>query len=105
MLGLALQKAAAAPFTHKLSVSRLYFAAHGHEGRSPFYGHAFEAVVVVVDVLGLDADRAAIVGVEDNEIGIAADGDGDIGRQEAEKFCGTRAGEIYETMEIDAFLF
>src|SRR5580704_16882903 len=105
MLGLAPQKAAAAPFTHKLSVSRLYLAAHGHQGRSPFYGHAFEAVIVVVDVLGLDADRAAIVGVEDNEIGIAAEGDGALARKEAEKFCGTGAGEIYETIKIDAFSF
>src|SRR3954462_7170720 len=37
---------------------------------------AFEEAVVAVHVVGLGADRALFVGVEDDDVGVGADGDG-----------------------------
>ena len=86
----------------ELAVAHLDFGAYGDDGGATFDRKPFETVVVVVGTLRSDGDGAAIIGIEDDEVGIAADGNGAFAGEEAEEFRGAGAGAIDETVEIDA---
>jgi len=85
-----------------LAIADLDFAAYGDDGGAALDGEAFETVVVVVGVLRFDGDGAAIGGIVDDEVGVAADRDGAFAGKKAEKLGGAGAGAIDETFEIDA---
>ena len=71
------------------------------EGR-PSICHAFEAVVVVVDVLRRGRDRASVLGIEDDQVGIAADGDRALAREQPEELGGLGAGRVHEAVEVES---
>ena len=61
-----------------------YLAAGKHYVRHAFYPDAFKHRIIHAHVVGLGADGVLAVGVEDDEIGITAYGDGAFARVEAE---------------------
>lgn len=99
---MALEELAAVGVADELGVVNLNFTANGDDRGTTFDGEALETVVVVVGVLGFDADSATVVGIEDDQVGVAADGDGAFAREETEEFRGARAGAIDEAIEINA---
>src|SRR5271165_6089623 len=101
MGGFALEHFATGAVTDELAIAYLDSAAHGDDRGTAFDGHAFEPAVVVIDVMGFGGDGAAIGGVVDDEIGVAAYRDGAFAREEAEEFRGAGAGRIDEAVEID----
>jgi len=86
----------------ELAISDLDFAAHCDDAGAALDRQTLETVVVVVGVLRLDVDGAAIRGIVNDKIGVAADGDGSLARVKAKEFCGASAGAIDETFEVDA---
>ena len=98
----ALQEMAATAVADKRAIAHLHLAAHRDDGGAAIDLHAFEAVVVVVDVLRFGGDDAAVVGIVDHEIGIAAHGDGAFAREETEELRGARAGGVDEAMEVES---
>ena len=62
---------------------------------------AFEAVVVVVDVLCFGGN-APVSGVKDHQVGIGAHRDGSLARKESEELCRARAGGVDEAMQVEA---
>ncbi len=97
----ALQQAAASALADKFAISHLHFAAHSHDRGAAIDLHAFEAVVVVIRVLRFRGDHAAIIRIVDDQVGIAADGDGAFAGEKAEELRGARAGGIDEAVKVE----
>src|SRR6266478_8191579 len=73
-------------------------AAAGEDG----FGRAFDADalehgIVHAHVVGLGADDFLVVGIEDHQVGVGADGDGAFARVEAEEFCGGGFNKLDKT--------
>ena len=99
--GVALQHASAAGIADEFAVAHLHLPAHRDHSRPAFNRQAFKTVVVVVGVLRRGGDGAAILGIVDHEIGVAADGDGSLAREKAEELGGARAQRIHKAMQIE----
>ena len=63
-----------------------------------FDGDAFEHGIVDAHVVGFGADDFFVIGVEDNQVGVGAHGDGAFAGVEAEKFCGGGGDELDEAI-------
>ncbi len=100
--GSALQHAAATAFADELAIADLNFAANSHDGRATSDLHAFKTVVIVIGVLRFCGDRAAIIWIVDDEVGVAADGDGALAGEEPEELCGAGAGGVHKAIQGDA---
>lgn len=59
---------------------------------------ALEHGIVHAHVVGLGADDFFVVGIEDDEVGVGANGDGAFARIEAKEFCGRGCDELDETV-------
>ena len=88
-------------FADEDAVAHLDLASHGDDRRAAIDFHAFETVVVVVDVLRAGRDHALVRGVVDDKIGIAADGDRAFAREQAEEFGGSGAGGVDEAVDVE----
>jgi len=74
-------------------------AAAGENG----FGRAFdldalEHGIIHAHVVGLGADDFLVIGIEDDQVGIGADGDGAFARVEAEKLCGRGCNKLDEAI-------
>ena len=74
-------------------------AAAGENG----FGRAFdldalEHGIIHAHVVGLCADDFLVIGIEDDHVGIGADGDGAFARVEAEEFCRRGCNELDKTI-------
>src|SRR6266478_6161512 len=79
-------------------------AATGENG----FGRAFDADalehgIVHAHVVGLGADDVFVIGIEDHQVGVRADGDGAFARIEAEQFCGRGGNELDKTIRGKMF--
>src|SRR6476661_4446655 len=98
----AAEKLTAGLVADELTIAGLDFAADCDDAGAAFDSQALEAAVIDVHVVSLRGDRAAVVGVVDDKVGVAAGGDCAFAREEAEEARGLRAGGIDEAMEVDA---
>ena len=64
---------------------------------------AFEHGIVDAHVMRLGADDFAMIGIEDDDVGVGADGDCAFAREEAEEFCGRGGDDFDETIGREAF--
>ena len=64
---------------------------------------AFEHRVVDAHVVRGGADDFAMIGIEDDDVGVGADGDGAFAREEAEEFCGRCGDDFDEAIGREAF--
>src|SRR5580698_5564186 len=101
-LGLAAQKLPDAFLAGEDTVANLHIAANGYDRWPPLDLESVEGAVVVVGVMCLGRQSAAIVGIVDDQVGIAADGDRPLTRIEAEELRGTRAERVDESVHIEA---
>ena len=102
---LAFEKLTATNGADEFSIAHSDLAAYGDNARTAFNGPAFEGVVIHVHGVGLSGDGSAIIGIVDDEVGVAAGLDGSFARKQAKNFCGLRAGNIHELLEIEPVLF
>ena len=82
--------------------SRTCTSADGDDARPAFELPAFERAVVDVHLLRLLADLAAVFGIVDDQIGVAAQGDRALAREQAEELGGLRAAGVDERVQVDA---
>ncbi len=74
-------------------------AAAGEDGLgSAFDLDAFKHGIVHAHVVGFGADDLFVIGIEDYQVGVGADGDSAFARVEAEEFCGRGGNELDETI-------
>ena len=66
--------------------------------------HAFVAAVVHVHVVRLGAEGVALVGVEQDDVRVAADADGAFAREHAKDLRRVGGGDFYELVHADALL-
>src|SRR5690606_38832627 len=85
------QELARAELADEFAVADLDLAADGHQRRATFDLPAFERAVVDRHLLGLRGNLAAVGGVVDHQIGVAADGDRPLAGVEAEQLRSLRA--------------
>ncbi len=79
-------------------------AAAGEDG----FGRAFDADalehgIVHAHVVGFRADDFFVVGIEDDQVCVGADGDSAFARVEAEEFCGRGCDELDKTVRRKMF--
>ncbi len=89
-------------FADELAVSDLDLSAYRHNGRAAFDLHAFEAVVIVIDVLSLGRDDAPILGIVDDQVRVAADGNRSLPRKQPEDLRRPRTRRIDKAMKIQS---
>jgi hypothetical protein len=104
MRRVAFDEFAATDFADEFAVLRRDFASHGNHTRPAFDFPTFKRAVVEVHQLRLLRDLAAIVGIVDHEVRVAADGDLAFAREQAEKFRRLRAAAIDEGIEVEPAL-
>src|SRR5260221_4138580 len=100
MRRLALQHFASTALTDKLAVAHLDLAPHRHHRGPAFDFHSLKTTVVVVHMLRLRGNRAAIARIIDHEVGIAAHCNGAFAREKSKQFRGTHAGAIDEAFKV-----
>src|SRR6266566_2156825 len=59
---------------------------------------AFKHGIVHAHVMGFGADDFFVIGIEDDQVGVGADGDGAFARVEAEELCGRGCNELDKTV-------
>src|SRR5438477_10551535 len=105
MRRLALQHAAAAALPNKFTVAHLYFTPHGNYRRAALDRHSFEAIVVVVGVLRFGGHYSSIIRVVNHQVGVTANGDCAFSGEQTKKFCGTSAGSVDKTVQMQPAAF
>src|SRR5260370_37603128 len=79
-------------------------AAAGEDGLgSALDADAFKHGIVHAHVVGFGADDFFLIGSEDYQVGVGADGDGAFARVETEKFCGRGGDELDKTIRGKMF--
>ena len=79
-------------------------AAAGEDGFGcAFYFDSFEHGIVHAHVVSFGADDFFVVGIEDDEVGVGADGDGAFARVEAKEFCGRGGDQLDEAIRGKMF--
>src|SRR5258708_31593812 len=74
-------------------------AAAGENGLgSALDADALEHGIVHAHVVGLGADDFFVIGIEDHQVGVGADGDGAFARVKPEEFCGRGCDELDKTI-------
>src|SRR6266566_3558859 len=79
-------------------------AAAGEDG----FGRALDADalehgIVHAHVVGLGADDFFVIGIEDHQVGVRANGDGAFARIEAKEFCGGGGHELHKAIGREMF--
>src|SRR6266581_5785833 len=79
-------------------------AAAGEDG----FGRAFDADalehgIVHAHVMGFGADDFLVIGIEDDQVGVRANGDGAFARVQAKEFCGRSGDELDEAIRRKMF--
>src|SRR5258706_733880 len=100
----ALEEFAVAGFAEVVVIFDDYFSAREDGLGLAFDFPAFEQAVVAVHVVGLGADRALSVGVEDDDVGVGADGDRAFPREHAEHLGACGGTEIDPFVQTEAAL-
>src|SRR5207249_1896032 len=78
--------------------------AAGEDGFGGAFGpDAFEHGVVHAHVMGFRTDDFFVMGIENDQIGVGADGDGAFLRIKAEEFCGRGGDELDKTIRRKVF--
>jgi len=81
-----------------------YYAAAGEDCfGGAFDFDAFEHGIVDAHVVGGGADDFFVIGVEDDEVGVGAYGDGAFARVEAKEFCGGGGDQLDKTIGREMF--
>ena len=74
-------------------------AAAGKDGLGgAFDADAFKHGIVHAHMMGFRADDFFVIGIEDHQVGVGANGDGAFARIEAKEFCGRGCHELDETI-------
>src|SRR5512145_141278 len=102
MCRLSLQEHPASDRPDELSVPRLHFPAHGHNGRATLLLPALVSVVVDVRVAALLGERAAIPWIVDHEIGITAELDRALSGIESEQLGRLRRAGVNHCLKAEA---
>ena len=87
--------------SHKFSIAYGNLPANGDHGGTAFHGPAFEGAVIDSHELVFCGENAAIIGVVDNQVGIAAKLDGAFAGEEIKGLRGLGAGDIDESVKIN----
>jgi hypothetical protein len=64
---------------------------------------AFKHGIVHAQVVGFDADDFFVIGIEDDQVSVGADGNGAFARVKAKEFCGRGRDELDETIRGKMF--
>src|SRR5262245_20546868 len=86
----------------KMAALNLHAAAHCHDVGSSLDWPALNRAVIDVRLLRADADDAAMVGIEDDEVGVGAGLNGAFAREEAKQLGDSGGGKFYKAMQVDA---
>src|SRR5260370_14238017 len=79
-------------------------AAAGENGLgSALDADAFKHGIVHAHVVGFGADDFFVIGIEDDQVGVGADGDGAFARIEAKQFCGRGRDKLDKTVRRKMF--
>src|ERR1035437_10586847 len=97
---LAWEESPSTRLADKPPVAHCDLAAHAYDVGAAFNRHALERVVIHIHRLGLDREGAAVVGVIDHQVGVAATLNRAFAREQAEEFGGLCAGSVHEPMQI-----
>src|SRR5687768_13896956 len=102
--GSPLQEVALARAALVLVVLDDHFAARQHRFRQPLDLHALKEAVVAVHVVRLRAERPLALVVEDDDVGVGADGDRALLREHAEHLRRRRRRQVDELVEREPAL-
>src|SRR5262249_12387442 len=96
--GFALEHLPVLVVADEFAVAHLNLAADRDSGGFAFDWPAFKSAVVDIHLLRFRRDVAAVGGIVNHQVGVAAELDCSLAREEAEDFRGLRAGGIDEAM-------
>src|SRR5436309_7366018 len=102
MIRFALEELAASRAADKLAVASGDLPADGDDVRSAFNGQAFEGVVVNVHLVGFGGNGALVAGVIDHEVGVAAQLNRSLAREQTEKLGGLGARGVHKTVQVQS---